>query len=248
MKAIYKVNGKAAKYSPFACDLYNGCPHECSYCHNNHSSMSKTLGGKTVRLKKQLVDEDTAYEIFCKELARYRSEIISSGSPLHFSFVSDPCLSETIELNWKCIDYTISQGVPVQVLTKRADWLFHPAVQNALCHKDLIKVGFSLTGCDALEPGASPNAERISAINFLHFAGISTWASIEPIIDPHRSLCMIARTVNCCDHYKVGILSGKKKYSPQQIRDFMDVVKSFDFLSVYCKNSTIKCSKKITWI
>lgn len=244
MKTIYKPNGKAAEYSPFACNLYNGCSHECSYCYNNHSLMSKTLGGNTVRLKKQLVDKDTAYEIFCKELARYRSEIISSGSQLHFSFVSDPCLSETIELNWKCIDYAISQGVPVQVLTKRADWLNHPAVQNALCHKDLIKVGFSLTGCDTLEPGASPNAERISAMQILHDAEICTWASIEPIIDPQRSLDMIAQTINSCDYYKVGILSGKKNYSPQQIRDFVCAVMSLKPRSVYWKKSLIEYAQK----
>lgn len=206
--------------------------------------MSKTLGGNTVRLKKQLVDKDTAYEIFCKELARYRSEIISSGSQLHFSFVSDPCLSETIELNWKCIDYAISQGVPVQVLTKRADWLNHPAVQNALCHKDLIKVGFSLTGCDTLEPGASPNAERISAMQILHDAEICTWASIEPIIDHQRSLDMIAQTINSCDYYKVGILSGKKNYSPQQIRDFVGAVMSLKPRSVYWKKSLIEYAQK----
>ncbi|WP_308244200.1 hypothetical protein [uncultured Prevotella sp.] len=206
--------------------------------------MSKTLGGNTVRLKKQLVDEDTAYEVFCKELARYRSEIISSGSPLHFSFVSDPCLSETIELNWKCIDYAIGQGVPVQVLTKRADWLNHSAVQNALCHKDLIKVGFSLTGCDTLEPGASPNAERIIAMQLLHDAGVRTWASIEPIIDPQRSLDMIVQTTNICDEYKIGILSGKKNYSPQQIVDFIAGVSSLNLHLVYWKNSLIEYIKK----
>ena len=244
MKAIYKANGKAAEYSLFACNLYNGSPHECSYCYNNHSLMSRTLGGNTVRLKKLLVDEDTAYEIFCKELARYRSEIISSGSQLHFSFVSDPCLSETIEQNWKCIDYAISQGVPVQVLTKRADWLNHPAVQNALYHKDFIKVGFSLTGCDTLEPGASPNAERISAMHVLHIEGICTWASIEPIIDPQRSLDMIAQTINICDHYKIGILSGKKNYTPQQIRDFIDEVNAISPHSVYWKKSIIEYAQK----
>lgn len=44
-----------------------------------------------------------------------------------FTFVSDPCLPVTIALNTMCIDYAISQGVPCQILTKRADWLdLHP--------------------------------------------------------------------------------------------------------------------------
>ena len=54
----------------------------------------------------------------------------------------------------------------------------------------------------------------------LHSAGISTWASIEPVIDPDLSFEMIREMAGFCDHYKIGILSGKKSYTPQQIRDF----------------------------
>ena len=235
-KCIYNPNGKAAEYFEWAVNYYNGCTHNCSYCFNNHSLMSATLGGTNVRLKKSLVDEQTAYEIFCRELQRHISQIITDGA-LHFNFVSDPCLPETIVLNWKCIDYAISKGVPCQVLTKRADWLNHPAVQNALSHPEFLRIGFSLTGCDEQEPGASPNDERIWAMQKLHQAGIPTWASIEPILDPQRSLDMVARTIDCCDHYKIGILSGKKSYTPQDIRLFVDSVNTLNPKSVYWKES-----------
>jgi len=235
-KCIYMPNGKAGEYSAWAANFYNGCIHNCKYCFNNHSLMAATVGGTNVRLKKTLVDEQIAYEIFSKELLKYREAIIKDGA-LHFNFVSDPCLPETIVLNWKCIDYAISQGVPCQVLTKRADWLNHPVVQNALSNPELLRVGFSLTGCDELEPGASPNEERIWAMNVLHNAGIPTWASIEPIIDPAKSLDMVARTIECCDHYKIGILSGKKSYSPQDIRDLVLAVNALNPKSVYWKES-----------
>lgn len=235
-KCIYKPNGKAGEYSAWACNLYNGCTHNCSYCFNNHSLMAATVGGTNVRLKKSLVDEQTAYEIFCRELQKYLAQIIAAGT-LHFNFVSDPCIPETIVLNWKCIDYAISKGVPCQVLTKRADWLNDPAVQNALGHPELLRVGFSLTGCDIQEPGASSNDERIWAMQVLHQAGVPTWASIEPILDPQRSLDMVARTIECCDHYKIGILSGKKAYSPQDIRMFVDAVNALNPKSVYWKES-----------
>lgn len=185
--------------------------------------MSATLGGTMVRLKAVLGNEETAFNIFKSELKRWMPMIIADGG-LHFNFVSDPCLPETIVLNWRCIDYALSQGVPAQVLTKRADWLGHPAVQNALCNKSLMRVGFSLTGCNELEPGASSNEERIWAMQALHEAGIWTWASIEPIIDPQRSLEMVSKTIGCCDHFKIGILSGKKSYTPEQIRCFMSAV------------------------
>jgi DNA repair photolyase len=236
---IYMPNGKAREYSSWACNLYVGCTHMCSYCYNNHGITSGILGGNIVRLKKSLVDEATAYEVFCKELDKYREAIIAAGALL-FNFVSDPCIPDTIILNWSCIDYAISQGVPCQVLTKRADFLDHPSVQNALSHPELLRVGFSLTGCDELEPGASPNLERIQAMHVLHQAGIPTWASIEPIIDPQKSLDVLKHSIDFCDHYKIGILSGKKCYTPAQIRKFIHQVNALNPRSVYWKNSLLE--------
>ena len=235
-KAIYEPSGKAAEYSNWACNLYNGCPHSCTYCFNDHNIMAGTLGGNIVSLKKSLVDTETAFKIFVSELTRHRETIIKDGG-LHLNFVSDPCLPETIELNFRCMDEAQSQGVFCKVLTKRADWLHHPAVQNALSHKGLISVGFTLTGRDDLEPGASSNMERVHAMAELHNAGISTWASIEPVIDPALSFAMIVETFGFCDHYKIGILSGKKDYTPQQIRDFVAQVQSLGHTSVYWKES-----------
>ena len=238
-KVIYEPAGKAAEYSSWACNLYNGCPNGCLYCYNSKGLTKSTLGGVDVRLKKSLDDETTAYEIFCKELDSYRDTIIGDCSALHFNFVSDPCLPQTITLNWKCIDYALSKGVPVQVLTKRADWLDHLAVQKALTNKKLIRVGFSLTGCDEQEPGASPNLERIQAMRELHNAGITTWASIEPIIDPQRSLIMIQQSIDCCDHYKIGVLSGKKSYTSDKIQLFVSLVNALNPRSVYWKKSLL---------
>ena len=237
-KAIYITRGKALEYSKFACNLYLACPGGCVYCYNFKGRAKSTLGGLHVRLKKSLIDEDTAYEIFCKELDKYREAIIADGA-LHFNFVSDPCLPETIVLNWKCIDYAISQGVQCQVLTKRSDWLYHPSPQNALSHPELLRVGFSLTGCDELEPGASPNEDRISAMRELHQAGVPTWVSLEPIISPHKSLLMIEHSLDCCDHYKIGILSGKKSYTPDMIREFVNEVNALNLSSVYFKKSLL---------
>ena len=238
-KIIYQPSGKAAEYSHFAANFYLGCSNGCHYCYNNQGITSGVLGGLEVRLKKSLVDVKTAEQIFLAELAKWRDAIIKDGG-LHFNFVSDPCLPETIDLNWKCIDYALSQGVPCQVLTKRADWLDHLSVQNALSHPELLRVGFSLTGCDELEPGASPNLERIQAMHVLHQAGIPTWASIEPIIDPQKSLDVLKHSIDCCDHYKIGILSGKKNYTPDAIRLFVNEVNALNPRSVYWKQSLLE--------
>ena len=104
----------------------------------------------------------------------------------------------------------------------------------------MISVGFSLTGCDDMEPGASTNEQRIEAMKRLHNAGVSTWASIEPILDPGCSLDMIKRSMNYCDHYKIGILSGAKSYTPQEIMKFKNIVESLNLPSVYWKKSLLK--------
>jgi DNA repair photolyase len=77
-------------------------------------------------------------------------------------------------------------------------------------YKKFVAIGFSLSGHDEMEPGASPNAERIAAMRRLHEAGFKTWASIEPVINTFSSADMILQTMEFCDLYKVGILSGKK--------------------------------------
>lgn len=243
MKIIYRPAGKAGEYSPWAANFYNGCIHNCEYCYCNNGLLAETLGGMNVRLKKTLVNEPNAFAIFCKELDKYKDDIIKDGS-LHFNFVSDPCLPQTIGLNWKCIAYALSQEVPVQVLTKRADWLDHPAVQSALSYHELLKVGFTLTGRDDLEPKASPNLDRIAAMRELYNAGIITWVSCEPIIEPQRSLEMIELSIDCCCHYKIGILSGKKSYSSQDIRDFVTAVKALNPKDVAWKNSLLEYMMK----
>ena len=66
--------------------------------------MSKTLGGTNVRLKKPLIDEKTAFQIFQKELDKSKDDIIKDGG-LHFNFVSDPCLPQTtseLDLYYLC--------------------------------------------------------------------------------------------------------------------------------------------------
>lgn len=245
-KTIYQPEGRAGEYSEWACNTHNGCSNECDYCYNRHGLAAAVLGASTVSLKKSLGDEKKAYEIFCKELVKYRNQILASGGPLHFTFVSDPCLPETIALTWKCITFALSQGVPVQVLTKKADWLGHPAVQDALTlYRDKLKVGFTLTGRDDLEPGASTNAQRIDAMRILHDqCGITTWASIEPIITPQRSYDMITQSMSFCDHYKIGIRSGQREYTPGDIRQFVQDVNSLGLKSVLWKKSLLEFVQK----
>lgn len=225
-KIIYQPKGKAREYSPWAANLYNGCSNKCDYCYNRHCQAKELLGKDEPTLKKSLVDSDNARRIFIDEIRKYREKILAEGKGLFFNFVSDPMLPETRELNVSCILYCLHKDIPCVILTKCADW-YDYFIEQAFSFgvleksKEYIKFGFTLTGCDELEHGASTNADRIELMKKLHNEGFKTWASIEPIIDCDRSLEMVCKAAPYCDEFKVGVLSGKKNYTPEQVKELI---------------------------
>lgn len=77
---------------------------------------------------------------------------------------------------------------------------------------DPIAFGFTLTGHDELEPKASPNTDRVNALQRLTERGFKTWASIEPVIDFPAALDMVYQAVNAgCKHFKIGLLTNNTR-------------------------------------
>lgn len=251
-KAIYQPAGKAAEYSRWAVNFFVGCSAACTYCYNRHGITAKVLGADKPTLKKSLVNEDTALQIFIKEADINLTDLRKHG--LFFNFVSDPFLPETIVLNTAAIQYCLIMGIPVKVLTKQTWWLetflqkfeewIDENVNRQDC-KDLIAFGFTLTGHDELEPGAAPNTDRIRAMKVLHAEGFKTWASIEPIIDCESSLKMIFEICDHVDLIKIGLQSGQK-YNFPDLYKIITAVKNLTMLydfKVYYKDSFIRQTK-----
>lgn len=214
-KAIYQPSGKAAEYSPWACNFYIGCSNDCEYCYCKCGVMSHVWSTEP-KLKKCFKDEAHAIDIFEHELRRNLEPLREWG--LLFSFTTDPMLPETRTLTIEAAGIALSYGVPIQILTKCTEWLYDenfriPLERSYLWvfKKHLIAFGFTLTGCDDKEPGASLTDERIEAMRELHKMGFKTFASIEPVIDPALSMQMIRTTKDFCDLFKVGLISGKGK-------------------------------------
>jgi len=222
-KAIYNPSGKAGEYSYWACNFYTGCENDCEYCFCKKGFL-KRIWTPYAKLKECFKDEAHAYEVFVKEIDKNLTELQNHG--LLFTFTSDPMLDSTVNLFASCLDYAIRQRVPVKFLTKNADNPIHiflnddPRSKFFRTKRDLIAIGFTLTGHDKREPRASKNVERIETMKKLHEAGFKTFASIEPIIDVETSLQMIKETIGYCDLYKVGLESGKK-YAWQELRGMM---------------------------
>ena len=239
-RLIYQPKGKAREYSPWACNLYNGCTNNCTYCYNKKGVGSKLLGKEDVTLKSGFKDIEDAYLTFQKELDKYKDAILADGKGLFFNFVSDPFLEETWELNFYCAQYALRRGVPCVFLSKKRP--HSSMIELFVRHRSMVKVGFTLTGMDELEPNADTNSERIEAIRVLESGGVRTWASIEPIINVARSLYLLSRAYNVgCREFKIGVLSGKKDYTPREILDFKQFVDEFfPDCTILWKNSLLE--------
>lgn len=246
-KAIYSPKGKAREYAKYAVNFYVGCSNDCSYCYCKRGVLGHAMGGTTPTLKKCFKDEDDAIETFVHELISNLSELRKYG--LFFTFTSDPMLPETQGLTFAAIDICIDEDVPVKILTKRAD--FDVSTYYNV-HNETIAFGFTLTGCDDKEPNASTNADRIAQMKRLHYRRFKTFASIEPVIDIEKSKQMIAQTLGYCDLYKIGLMSGHKDYTREQVAQFVtdvnDMIHHHKFynnedVKVYWKDSVLQFIK-----
>jgi len=209
---IKSPRGAAAEYAKHSFSAYKRCTNGCAYCYLNRGVLSKELGTGTPELRSCFKSDDDVMKKFVKELIAHREELIADGG-IFFSFITDPCLPETISLTRRCAIMAMEQDVPVTILTKMAQWSYGISSLDMIDvgkERGLLCVGFTLTGHDEMEPKADSNAARISAMKLLHDQGIKTFASIEPVIDFDSSLSMIEQTIDCCDLYRIGLHSGVK--------------------------------------
>lgn len=251
-KAIYNPSGKAGEYSYWAANIYVGCSNGCTYCYCKKGILAGVMGQDKPQLKKCFKNETHALEVFEQELLANLEELRKHG--LFFSFTTDPMLPETNKLTRLAIRKCLSAKAPVKILTKCTDWVddflkapdyFISGWSDWMITDEIIfgklAFGFTLTGHDELEPGASTNAERIEAMKKIHDAGFKTWASIEPIINLDDSYKMILETLDCCDLYKIGLKSGEK-YPLNDLRHFIDFVACELVVPVYFKDSLLKAA------
>jgi len=222
-KAIYTTKGAAHEYGRIGCNFYTGCPHECEYCYLKRGAPSKQLGGNVVKLKKCFKDEADAIAKFKQDIERYKDVLRHTG--VFFSFTTDPLIPETRKLTLMAMLEANKNSIPVYILTKDASFI-HDAKFMERVVEDLdgtfldgVHWGFTLTGRDDMEPNASSNFDRIKAMQCMSSMGFKTWASIEPVIDWTHANMVVEMSLDCCDHYKIGLRSGVKK-------DYYDLVRS----------------------
>ena len=240
-KAIYQPKGKAGEYAEWACNLYVGCSNNCSYCYCKRGVLGHAMGAPEATLKKCFQDEKDAEDVFTRELEKFLPELKKSS--LFFTFSSDPMIPATIDLNLACIYKAVALGVKCQILTKDADFIYNPKMKEMLVdptgyYREHVAFGFTLTGRDDLEPGASPNAKRADTMARLKLMGFRTFASLEPVIDPASTLSIFCQVDDCCDLFKVGLMSGVSKdhYKIAEVRRMAETIAESG-MPVYFKKS-----------
>jgi DNA repair photolyase len=198
MAVIYQPAGKAREYAPLACNLYRGCGHGCVYCY----------APSVLKLSREAFANAQPRSNILGDLERAAKKMTPANVLL--CFTTDPY--QPIEAQYgitrEAVHILHRWGWTVTILTKGA----------SLARRDFDLLGpgdvfaTSLTLRDSAEsmkwePGASLPEERIEALRDAHSRGLSTWVSLEPVIDPEAVYAMIEETHSFVDLYKVGTLN-----------------------------------------
>ena len=208
MAIIYEPSGMAKEYSPYACNLYIGCSHRCCYCYAPHTlqrSAQNYFGTPSPRKDVlKYLEKDL-------QAQRYRKQIL-------LSFIGDIYCDNTdqSQTTRDALLLLNQYHAPVAVLSKGGGKMLRD-VDIFQQFGDRITVGTTLTFFDHIksrewEPYAASPAERLSVLSGLHSAGINTFASFEPVVEPSESLKLIEKTLvdDSVDHYKIGKLNNYK--------------------------------------
>lgn len=202
---IYEPKGKAREYSPYACNIYNGCNHGCKYCYAAGMRYKKREDYLIPIARKNIISN---FENDCNKLNNFNSQVL-------FCFMTDPYNMKEKEqmLTRRCLEIALHYKIPIAILTKsvlvlRDIDIFKKFGKN-------IKVGCTITfdndkDSKEWEPGASLPFERFEVLKILKLNNIATWASFEPVIIPEQSLKMMQIAMQYIDIYKIGKLNNYK--------------------------------------
>lgn len=202
-KVIYEPKGRAREYSPLALNVYNGCGHGCVYCYAPSATRKPVeVFHQPKQRAGRFLDKVEADAVLLAGAAESRRVLLS--------FTCDPYqpLEVRDRVTQRVLRSLKGHGLNVQVLTKggtRAcrDLDLFTSTDAFATTMTLLNEAESLKW----EPGAALPADRLKAIAEFHEAGVPTWVSLEPVLDPAAALEIIRRTHPIVDLFKVGRLN-----------------------------------------
>ena len=197
-RPIYTPRTRAREYCDLAVNIYDSCPHGCTYCYAR--AMAKRFGkpwGDTVNARPGIV------EAVQKQLVGMRGQ----GKKIMLCFTCDPYpIGCDTTATREVIRAIKDSGNHVQILTK--------GDETAQRDFDLLdrndSFGVTWSGADFVghdEPGAAHHKIRhknIVVAKEVH--GLHTWLSCEPVLDP-ASIFAAILTFDCVDMFRIGKLN-----------------------------------------
>jgi len=215
---IYEPAGRAREYAALACNIYRGCDHGCAYCY---------APAATRRTRAAFACSEPRGADFLKRLEKEAGQRVPS-EPILLCFTCDPyqALDTRLGLTREAIKILHGHGHAVHILTKGGTRALRdldlfarnrslpPAANPASDFgrgSDGNAFATTLTVLDdrwrEWEPGAASPMDRLEAIQAYHAAGVATWVSLEPVLDPEAALDIIRETHAYVDLFKVGRLN-----------------------------------------
>ena len=197
---IYQPAGRAREYAALACNVYRGCDHACSYCYAPDATFSQRADFVQPRRRAN----------FLRDLAREASKHQSDGEQVLLSFTCDPyqALDCSAQDTRRAIEILKAQGYDVCILSKGGFRALRDL--DMLGPRDGFAASMTLLSDEhsaKWEPGAALPAERMYALLAAHQAGIPTWVSLEPVLNPDSAIEIIRRCADFVDGFKVGTLN-----------------------------------------
>lgn len=195
MSVIYEPKGKAREYCERSVNLFHGCDHGCKYCYAPSATYKTREAFANVRNRPGIIEQ------IKKEAPAH------NGREVLLCFTCDPYskFAADTDITRQAIHALHDGGCNVTILTKGG--------LRSMRDFDILrpgdKYGATLTfmtdrdTCE-WEPGAASPAERMFCLEEAHKRGITTWASLEPVIHPEASLALIEYTSHYVDFFKVG--------------------------------------------
>jgi DNA repair photolyase len=215
-RIIYEPKGRAGEYAELGTNLYRGCTHGCTYCYApTQLHMSRPVFHSQAAPKKDAL----------RRLERDAKKLAGDPRPVLLCFTCEPYGPGDTTTTREAIQILHRHDLRVTVLTKGGT--------RALRDLDLFGDGDSYAATlttldDAMslvwEPNAPLQADRVQALREFHDAGIKTWVSLEPVIDPDAALRVIEETYMFVDLFKLGTLNYHKHAKDIDWRDYASKV------------------------
>lgn len=212
MNIVYKPKGRALEYAPFACNLYMGCTHGCTYCY-----APGCVRRTTEQWHLEAESRKNVVDLFRKDAEWMSKNLPNDDSRrILFCFLSDPYqpIESHLHITRQCLEIANSYGIKIDILTKGTFARVSKDFQLMLDSGVHLGVTLSFSSDKERkkwEPNASSVNDRLKILKSAHDLGIYTWVSMEPVINPDEALAVIDKAHSFVDFWKVGKLNHNKK-------------------------------------